>query len=117
MRWLTGITDVMDICLSRCKTEIERAKEAERVLSEELNRTKAELVEANEKIEVLENTLNTLLRGENADFMAILKKAIINSNTFKDDETDPTVEVVVTEGENVLVKTKEDAVYMGSILS
>ena len=48
--------------------------------------------------------------------MSMLRRAIINSDTFKDEDTDPTVEVVVTEGENVIVRTKEDAVYEGSVI-
>ena len=86
-------------------------------LRNELNIVKDELAVAKNKITELENTLNGLISGENSEFMSMLKRAIINSDTFKDEETDPTVEVVVTEGENVVIRTREDAVYEGSVIS
>lgn len=86
-------------------------------LRNELNIVKDELAVAKNTITELENAFNGLISGENSEFMSMLKRAIINSDTFKDEETDPTVEVVVTEGENVVVRTREDAVYEGSVIS
>ena len=85
-------------------------------LKTEVETLTSELDSAKNRITELENTLRGLISGENAEFMSMLRRAIINSNTFKDEDTDPTVEVVVTEGENVIVRTKEDAVYEGSVI-
>ena len=49
--------------------------------------------------------------------MTMLKKSIINNNIFPNDTTDPTIEVIVSEGEKVLIQTKEDAVYEGYKIS
>lgn len=85
-------------------------------LKTEVETLTTELDSAKNRITELENTLRGLISGENAEFMSMLRRAIINSDTFKDEDTDPTVEVVVTEGENVVVRTKEDAVYEGSVI-
>ena len=85
-------------------------------LTTEVETLTSELDSAKNRITELENTLRGLISGENIGFMSMLRRAIINSDTFKDEDTDPTVEVVVTEGENVIVRTKEDAVYEGSVI-
>lgn len=85
-------------------------------LKNEVDTLTSELDSAKDRITELENTLRGLISGENIEFMSMLRRAIINSDTFKDEDTDPTVEVVVTEGENVVVRTKEDAVYEGSVI-
>lgn len=85
-------------------------------LKTEVETLTSELDSAKNRITELENTLRGLISGENIGFMSMLRRAIINSDTFKDEDTDPTVEVVVTEGENVIVRTKEDAVYEGSVI-
>jgi uncharacterized protein (TIGR02145 family) len=61
----------------------------------------------------IETTLETLLSGRNYEFMSLIKQDIINPSVFVDDTTDPTIEVIVEEGEKVLIKTREDAVYQG----
>ena len=85
-------------------------------LKNEVKTLTSELDSAKNRITELENTLRGLISGENIEFMSMLRRAIINSDTFKDEDTDPTVEVVVTEGENVVIRTKEDAVYEGSVI-
>lgn len=97
-------------------TFINTLKQENTGLKTEVETLTTELDSAKNRITELENTLRGLISGENAEFMSMLRRAIINSNTFKDEDTDPTVEVVVTEGENVVVRTKEDAVYEGSVI-
>lgn len=97
-------------------TFINTLKQENTGLKTEVETLTTELDSAKNRITELENTLRGLISGENAEFMGMLRRAIINSDTFKDEDTDPTVEVVVTEGENVLVRTKEDAVYEGSVI-
>ena len=97
-------------------TFINTLKQENTGLKTEVETLTTELDSAKNRITELENTLRGLISGENAEFMGMLRRAIINSDTFKDEDTDPTVEVVVTEGENVVVRTKEDAVYEGSVI-
>lgn len=97
-------------------TFINTLKQENTGLKTEVETLTTELDSAKNRITELENTLRGLISGENAEFMSMLRRAIINSDTFKDEDTDPTVEVVVTEGENVVVRTKEDAVYEGSVI-
>ena len=79
------------------------------VLKDELTATKQEII-------TLKETLASLISGSNVEFMAMLRNSLINDTTFVGDTTDPTVEVVVTKGEKVLIKTREDAVFSGSII-
>ena len=97
-------------------TFINTLKQENTGLKSEVETLTTELDSAKNRITELENTLRGLISGENAEFMSMLRRAIINSDTFKDEDTDPTVEVVVTEGESVVVRTKEDAVYEGSVI-
>lgn len=97
-------------------TFINTLKQENTGLKTEVETLTTELDSAKNRITELENTLRGLISGENAEFMSMLRRAIINSDTFKDEDTDPTVEVVVTEGENVVVRTKENAVYEGSVI-
>jgi uncharacterized protein (TIGR02145 family) len=79
------------------------------VLKDELTATKQEII-------TLKETLASLISGNNVEFMAMLRNNLINDTTFVGDTTDPTVEVVVTKGEKVLIKTREDAVFSGSVI-
>ena len=97
-------------------TFINTLKQENTGLKTEVETLTSELDSAKNKIAELENMLSGLISGENTEFMSMLRRAIINSDTFKDEDTDPTVEVVVTDGENVIVRTKEDAVYEGSVI-
>lgn len=97
-------------------TFINTLKQENTGLKTEVETLTTELDSAKNRITELENTLRGLILGENTEFMSMLRRAIINSDTFKDEDTDPTVEVVVTEGENVVVRTKENAVYEGSVI-
>ncbi len=96
--------------ISDLKAEVERAKASEELLRKELNNAMSE-------IENLKEKMNALISGENNEFMTMLKKSIINNNIFPNDTTDPTIEVIVNEGEKVLIQTKEDAVYEGYKIS
>ena len=96
--------------ISDLKAEVERAKASEELLRKELNSAMSE-------IENLKEKMNALISGENNEFMTMLKKSIINNNIFPNDTTDPTIEVIVNEGEKVLIQTKEDAVYEGYKIS
>lgn len=106
---IDGAPHVLSTFINTLKQENTGLKTEVETLTTELNSAKNRITE-------LENTLRGLISGENAEFMSMLRRAIINSDTFKDEDTDPTVEVVVTEGENVVVRTKEDAVYEGSVI-
>ena len=106
---IDGAPHVLSTFINTLKQENTGLKTEVEILTTELDSAKNRITE-------LENTLRGLISGENAEFMSMLRRAIINSDTFKDEDTDPTIEVVVTEGENVVVRTKEDAVYEGSVI-
>ena len=111
---INGMPHVLSSYINTLKNENITLNTTVENLLNDLTTTKAELNAAKAKVDDLETAIKGLISGENIEFMTMLKRAIINSETFKDEDTDPTVEVVVTEGVNVVVKTKEEAVYEGS---
>lgn len=114
--YLINLEKEHEVLHNKIDAETERAQAVEAELRAELVAVKEELSSANEKIATLENTINDLMSGKNDEFLRMLKNAVINADTFKDDPTDPTVEVVVTDGESVLVKTREEAVYGADVI-
>ena len=103
-------------------------------LERELNNTNEELGKTNAKLEKTQKDLETLIgkyeillsrfdnfiKATGTDYqehLQAIKNEIINKNVFQDNPADPTIEIEVTEGEKVYIRTSEEAIYDGNFYS
>ena len=90
-------------------------------LERELATTKNNLAVLTKNYEELTKRFdNVFLKSTGEDYqghLQAIKNEIISKDVFKDNTADPTIEIEVTEGEQVYIRTREEAIYNGNFYS
>ena len=110
----SGEPQVLEVYINYLENSLENTKK-------ELEETKVNLDALAQKYKELADRFdNVFLNRTGADYqehLQAIKNEIISKNVFQDNTADPTIEIEVTEGEKVYIRTSEEAIYDGNFYS